>query len=116
MDIFEEIFQNINTWLVVLATGAIVWIFRQAVPEKVNDSKGWRLLVRAAPILVGAALAAIPGLRPLPVVSQSVMVGIIGGSFSTVIYEIAREAIPTRFRNMLGSRSRRLKELGKKDG
>jgi hypothetical protein len=113
MDIFEQIFLNVNTWLVVLATGAVVWAIRQVIPEKVNTSKVWRLVIRLAPVLLGGVLAAIPGIRPLPIVSQSIMVGVIGGSFSSTIYEIAREAVPRRFKNMMGARATRMKEIGK---
>ena len=111
MDIFNEIFLNINTWLVILATGAVVWAVRQVIPDVLEKSKIWRLVLRLSPLLMGGLLAAIPGLRPLDVLGQSIAVGVIGGSFSATIYELAREAVPRRFKAMMGSRTTRKKEL-----
>jgi len=111
MDVINGVLQNLNTWLVMLAAGVVVWGVRQILPDKIEKAKIWKVLLKVLPLAVGAGLACIPGLRPVPEnIVQSAAVGLIGGSFATTAYELLREVVPDKIRGMLGSPSSRSPE------
>jgi len=109
MDVFEIVISNLNTWLVVLGVGVIVWAIRQVLPAKVEDGHVWKTLLRIIPMALGAGLALIPGLRPMEGnMMQSAVIGLIGGSFSQSLYDLLRQLVGTRLKAMMGSRAERL--------
>ena len=111
MNVIEAVVYNLNTWLVMLGAGVVVWAIRQ-VFTKFEGTKVWRLVLRVLPIGLGALIALIPGLRPMPEnLAQSSMIGIIGGSFGTTAYELLRELAPEKIRLALGSKARRTSML-----
>lgn len=110
MNVIENIFGNLNTYLVLFLAGLAVWIIRQAMPDHVEGTKVWRIILRILPIILGGLIAIIPGLRPMPEnLQQSVAVGLIAGSFATSTYELLREIVGKRLKAALGSRTKRLK-------
>jgi hypothetical protein len=109
MDVFEIVISNLNTWLVVLGVGVIVWAIRQVLPAKVESGYIWKTLLRIIPMVLGAGLALIPGLRPMEDnMMQSAVIGLIGGSFSQSLYDLLRQLVGTRLKAMMGSRAERL--------
>ena len=102
MDVYEAIV-NVNTVLILLAAGAFVWVVRQIVPDNVEKTKVWRTVLRVLPVVAGGGIALIPGLRPMENVAQSIVVGGIAGSFSSTIYELAREVLGQKIKAVLGS-------------
>jgi hypothetical protein len=107
MNIYDTVICNLNTWLVMLGAGVVVWAIRQ-VFTRFEGTKVWRVALRVLPIGLGALIALIPGLRPMPEnLAQSSMIGIIGGSFGTTAYELLRELAPENIRLALGSKYRR---------
>jgi apolipoprotein N-acyltransferase len=95
----------------MLVAGVVVWGIRQVLPDAVENSKIWKVVLKVLPLAAGAGLACIPGLRPLPEnIVQSAAVGLIGGSFATTAYELLREVLPDKIRGMLGSPSSRSPE------
>lgn len=109
MDVFESVISNLNTWLVVLGVGVIVWGVRQVLPAAVEETRLWKVLLRVVPMGLGAALALIPGLRPIPEnMTQSAVIGLIGGSFSQSAYDLLRELVGDKLKAMMGSRAKRL--------
>ncbi len=107
MNVFETVINNLNTWLVMLAAGVIVWLLRQVVPKAIEGTKLWRTVLRILPVVFGAVLALIPGLRPIPEnLAQSAVIGIIGGSFATTTYEILREIVPAKMKAMMGGKTK----------
>lgn len=110
MDIINEVFLNLNTWLVMLVTGVVVWAVRQVVSQKIEEHRIWKVLLRIVPVGLGAGIALIPGLRPIADnIAQSAAVGLIGGSFSTTAYDVIRESISSRMRLAIGSKAARVK-------
>jgi hypothetical protein len=108
MDVVGTIFDNLNTWLVVLITGVIVWAARQILPYRIERTKLWKKILRVAPILIGAGIAMIPGLRPIEgSLVQSAAVGLIGGSFSQWTYSLARELVGEKMKAAMGSKASR---------
>jgi len=106
MNLFSDVFMNLNTWLVMILAGVLVWVIRQSLPTKINKNKVWRIIVRILPILAGGLIAIIPGLRPIADnLAQSIAIGLIGGSFGTTAYEILRESVPAKIRGKLGVKS-----------
>jgi len=109
MDIIDTIF-NTNTLLMMLVTGVIVWVVRQVLPDTVEGTKVWRTVLRVAPVGIGAAVALIPGLRPIQdSLVQSAAIGLIGGSFAQTVYDVVREGAGSKIKAMMGSRVRRQK-------
>lgn len=109
MDVFEIVISNLNTWLVVLGVGVIVWAIRQVLPARVEDGHVWKTLLRIIPMALGAGLALIPGLRPMENnMMQSAVIGLIGGSFSQSLYDLLRQLVGTRLKALMGSRAERL--------
>lgn len=102
MDVVDAII-NLNTVLVLLAAGVAVWIVRQIMPDRIEKTKVWRVVLRILPVGVGAALALIPGLRPMDTLMQSAVVGGVAGSLSSSTYELARELLGKKVKSMLGS-------------
>ncbi len=111
MEAVEQILANINTWLVCLCTGALLWGLRQVTPEKLEKKAWWKKIMKSAPLLVGALLALIPGLRPAPEsLIHSAAVGFLMGSISQSTYDLIREYGPKKLRVLLGARAKRQKE------
>jgi hypothetical protein len=111
MDVLDAIV-NINTVLILLAVGTIVWVVRQIMPDHVESTKLWRVVLRILPVGVGMGIAMIPQLRPMADnLAQSAIVGGVAGSFSSTLYEVIREALGTRIKAILGSPQNR-KKLG----
>ena len=109
MDVFESVISNLNTWLVMLGVGVIVWGVRQVLPASIEETRIWKVLLRVVPLGLGAALALIPGLRPIPEnLTQSAAIGLIGGSFSQSAYDFLRELMGSKMKSMMGSRAKRL--------
>jgi apolipoprotein N-acyltransferase len=109
LDVISGVLQNLNTWLVMLAAGVFVWILRQVLPMVIENSKLWKIVLKVLPLFAGAGLACLPGLRPISDnMMQSAAIGLIGGSFATTVYELLREVLPGKIREMLGSPSSRL--------
>ena len=106
-----EILTGLNFWLVVFATGAFVWFIRQILPDKIENSKVWQVILRAAPALIGSGLACIPAIRPVDGnIIQSALVGFIGGTFSQTAYGLLRQIAPEKIRSFMGSKADRNSE------
>lgn len=111
MDVIEGILSNLNTWLVMFIVGIVVWVVRQVLPEEMENARLWKVLLRVVPVLLGAGVALIPGLQPMPEnLAQSAAIGMIGGSFAQTAYGLLREIVGERMRAKLGSRSKRLNQ------
>jgi len=112
-----DILMSLNFWLVVLFTGALIWIVRQVTPDNVENSKAWQVILKAVPALIGAGLACLPQLQPVADnVVQSMLVGFIGGTFSQTAYGLLRELAPEKIRGFMGSKSERTSQAPKDDG
>lgn len=117
MDVFEAVVSNLNTWLVVLVVGVVVWAVRQILPAAIEESRLWKVLLRVIPILLGAGVAAIPGLRPVEAnIAQSMVIGMIGGSFSQSVYDLLKTLVSERMRKLMGSRAKRKVVVEQPDG
>lgn len=102
--VIDQIF-SLNTVLVMLGVGVIIWAIRQILPDTIEGTKVWRTILRVAPVGLGAAVALIPGLRPIQDnLAQSAMIGLIGGSFSQTAYDFIREIGGDKIKALLGSR------------
>ena len=111
MDVIEGILSNLNTWLVMFIVGIIVWVVRQVLPENMEKSRLWKVLLRVVPVLLGAGIALIPGLQPVADnLVQSAAIGMIGGSFAQTAYGLLREIVGDRMKAKLGSRAERLSQ------
>jgi len=109
MSVYEAIV-NVNTVLILLGTGLIIWIIRQAVPDEIEAKKVWRIILRFLPIAVGAGLALIPGIKPMENISQSVIIGAVTGSLSSSTYEIVRELMGEKIKVLMGSPQQRKRQ------
>lgn len=108
MDVVESVLSNLNTWLVMFIVGIIVWVTRQILPDKIENSKLWKILLRVVPVAIGAFVALIPGLQPIADnLPQSAAIGAIGGSFSQTGYGFLREIVSKRLKDKLGSKASR---------
>lgn len=94
---------NLNTVLLLLASGLIVWIVRQIIPDRIEKMKVWRIVLRILPVALGAGLACVPQLRPMSSLPQSLVIGGVAGSFSSTLYEVVREALGEKIKAVLGS-------------
>lgn len=106
MDVYEAIV-NLNTVLILLGTGVLVWIIRQIMPNKIEETQVWRVILRILPVFIGAGLALIPGIRPLDNLAQSAIVGAVAGSLSASTYEVLRELMGEKIRMLMGSPQQR---------
>jgi hypothetical protein len=107
-DVLASVFENLSTWLVMLSTGVIIWAVRQVIPDAIEENQVWRVILRILPLVIGAGIALIPGLQPITGnLVQSAAVGLIGGSFATKFYELARELFGEKIRAILGSKAKR---------
>ncbi len=98
--------------LIVLVIGTVVWVVRQVLPKKIEDSKLWKILLKVVPPLLGIAIALIPGLRPVDDPAQCGALGFVSGSFAQLVYGLVREAMPDNIRAWLGSRAKRINGNG----
>lgn len=112
-NIMDDVVKNICVYLILFGAGAITWFARQLIPDKIEEAKIWKLLLRALPVCIAVGLSIIPGLRPLPVLSQSIVFGVILGTFSTLAYGLLRAAAPGKLKAFIGSKSERLSGVGK---
>ena len=109
-DVLNDVLLNLNTWLVMFLTGVVIWVIRQVIPVAVEDHKAWKISLTVMPVFLGALIAIIPGLMPVPDnMVQSCAIGIIGGSFATKVYELLREVVSEKMREKLGGRAQRLR-------
>jgi RsiW-degrading membrane proteinase PrsW (M82 family) len=98
---------NLNTMILVLSTGTVLWTVRQILPDKVENAKAWKIILRIAPVFLGVGLALIPQLRPMENIVQSAFVGGIAGSLSSTLYGFIREALGEKVKALLGSKASR---------
>lgn len=98
-----------NLLLIILATGLVVWIVRQILPDAIEETRLWQVLLKVVPVGIGALVALIPGVRPVDNLVQSIFLGMIGGSFAQGAYGFLRAVAPEKAKALLGSRSQRNK-------
>lgn len=109
MDSFQEIITGLNTWLVCLGAGAVLWLIRQVTPESIENKEWFSKILRVSPMIIGALLALIPDLRP--VASSwvtSMIVGFIMGSIAQSVYDTLRDFAPKWLKRILGARAKRI--------
>lgn len=94
---------TLNAILVLLAAGALTWVVRQIIPDGIEKTKVWRVVLRILPVALGCGLACIPHLWPMGTLSQSIVVGGIAGSFSSTLYEVIRESLGVKIKAAMGS-------------
>lgn len=104
----SDILTGLNFWLIVLFTGALIWLVRQLTPDHIENTRVWKVVLKAAPALIGAGLACCPQIRPVDNLVQAMFVGFIGGTFSQTAYGLLREMAPEKIRSFMGSRSERV--------
>lgn len=104
MNLIESIFANLNLWLVMLAAGVAVYVIRLLTPDKVEEKQWFRFLVTILPLVLGAGLAMIPGLRPFDSLAQCAAGGVIGGSFASKVYEMFAKIMSKKIRHKLQGR------------
>lgn len=105
MDLFEKLFQNMNLWIVMLVTGVVVYVIRLVTPDKIEGSKWFRTVLTLLPLVMGTAIALIPGLRPIPESAmQSGAVGFIGGAFSSKVYDFVSSLVTDKIKLKLQGR------------
>jgi hypothetical protein len=84
---------SLNFWLVSLGSALLTFATRQVVtklfPASV-ESRVYNAFFPLVPLVVGVGLALIPGLRPSAVTSQSVVLGLVAGSFSGATYPFVK--------------------------
>ncbi|MCP4569030.1 MAG: hypothetical protein GY841_15760 [FCB group bacterium] len=103
-----QIFTSLNTWLVCLATGTLLWAVQQIVSESFVNKAWWKKIMKISPLVVGALLALIPDLNPVSGnLTHSAIVGFIVGSLAQSAYDLLREYGPDRMRQLLGARAKR---------
>jgi len=112
-NLMDDVVKNISVYLILFGAGAITWFARQLIPDEIEEKRAWKLLFRALPVCIATGLSIIPGLRPLPVLSQSIVFGVILGTFSTLAYGLLRAAAPNKIKAFLGSKSERLSGVSK---
>lgn len=101
---------SLNTLLIVLSSGTLIWIVRQVLPSHIEKSKAWKVILRILPVFVGAGLATIPQMRPLDNWVQSIFLGGIAGSVASTTYGFLREALGARVKMILGSKASRMQD------
>lgn len=100
-----EILTGLNFWLIVIFTGALVWLARQVIPATCEDKRWFQILLKVAPALIGAGVALIPALSPVTDSIQSLFIGFIGGTFSQTAYGILRSVAPDKIKSFIGGKS-----------
>lgn len=114
MDLFEQVFENLNLWIVMLVTGVITYIVRFLIPDKIEGSKWFRVVLTILPLILGTAIAFIPGLRPFPEsLVQSGAIGFIGGAFSSKVYDFISSLVNDKIKLKLQGRKT---AVGQEDG
>ena len=73
---------NQNTVLIMLGVGTIIWVLRQILPDRIENMKVWKVVLRVLPVGLGIGLAMIPQLKPMEETAQSMVVGGVVGSLS----------------------------------
>lgn len=105
MDLFEQLFENLNLWIIMLITGIVVYVIRLLTPDKIEGSKWFRIMLTLLPLVLGTAIALIPGLQPIPdKMMQSGAVGFIGGAFSSKVYDFVSSLLSNRMKLKLQGR------------
>jgi len=109
MESLEAIAQNLNTWLVLLFTGAFVWAVQQVAPAQWVEAPWWKKIMKVIPLLVGALIALIPHLQPVPDnLVHCAAVGFILGTMAQSAYRLLREFGPQKMKAFLGARAKRV--------
>jgi hypothetical protein len=108
MNVYDAIV-NLNTVLIVLGTGLLVWIVRQILPDPIEEAKLWKTLLRVLPIGIGMGLAMIPGLKPAEVVAHNLIIGGVAGSLAANLYGLMMKILGERVKAFLGSAASRKK-------
>jgi hypothetical protein len=107
----EAIYENLSTWIVLLLTGAIVWMAQQVAPAAWVKATWWQKVMKVSPLILGALLALVPPLNPVPGnLVHSVAVGFILGTMAQSAYGLLRTYGPEKFRALLGARAKRKEE------
>ena len=52
----QQILTGLNFWLIVIFTGALVWLVRQTIPAKYEKRNWFRVLLKVVPVLIGAGM------------------------------------------------------------
>jgi hypothetical protein len=102
-----DVIVNTNTVLILLAVGTIIWAIRQALPEKAEKSRIWKVILRLLPICLGVGMSMVPQLRPMDGLAQCAVVGGVAGSLSASTYGIIRELFGEKIKLLMGSRAAR---------
>ena len=102
MDVYEAIV-NLNTILILLGTGVLTWMIRQVVPDHIEGTRFWKVGLRILPVSLGMILSIIPGISPMELLPQSLIVGAVAGSLSSSTYGILRSVLSERMKEKLGS-------------
>lgn len=102
-----DVIVNTNTVLIMLGVGTLIWLIRQVLPDRIENHKVWKIVLRIAPVALGVGFAMIPALRPMEEVAQSAVVGGVAGSLSASTYGIARELFGNKIKLLLGARATR---------
>jgi len=106
MDLFEKLFGNLNLWIIMVATGVVVYMIRSFTPDKIEGGKVFRIILTVLPLILGTLIAFIPGLRPFPEsFAQSGAVGFIGGAFSSKVYDFVSSLVTDKMKLKLQGRS-----------
>ena len=112
-NLMDDVLKNVAVYLILFGAGALTWFIRGLIPDEIEEKRIWKLMLRALPVCIAAGLSVIPGLQPLPVLSQSIVLGVILGTFSTLAYGMLRAVAPDKFKALLGSKSERQNGAGK---
>jgi len=102
MEVYDAVV-NLNTLLILLGTGVAIWIIRLFIPDAVEETKVWKVVLKILPIIIGALIALIPGLKPTEVIAQCAIIGAISGSLSANVYGVLREAMGEKIKALIGS-------------
>jgi hypothetical protein len=102
-----DVIINTNTVLILLGVGTAIWAIRQALPDRVENTKLWKVILRILPVAFGMGLAMVPQLRPMENLAQSAIVGGVAGSLSATTYGLLRELVGDRIKLLMGSRATR---------
>lgn len=98
---------NQNTVLILLGVGTIIWLIRQILPDKIENTKQWKAILRILPVFLGVGLAMIPQLSPMKETAQNAIVGLVAGSLSATTYGIIRQTFGDRIKMLMGSKASR---------
>lgn len=107
---------SINTLLIMLGTGVIVWVLRQVLPDRIQKSKVWKTALAILPVGIGAGLAVAPGIGPFSSNVHNLIIGAVAGSLSSNTYDLVRGMLGDRMRLLLGSKAARNDDQAEKEG